>query len=274
MKLIAALLTVYNRKQKTLKCLEQLFYNKLPDGYLLDVYLVDDGSTDGTAEAVKSNFPQVNVITGSGNLFWNRGMHRAWEESVATKKYDFYLWLNDDTFIFDDTLEHLLACSEELNHKSIVCGSLCSENDCTKVTYGPRTKKSLIIPDGTLQEAFLINGNVVLVPKVVYKKVGMLDPIFPHAIGDFDYGLRAKRKGFKSYSTKKFIGTCENNVNLPKWCYAKTPIRERFKALYSPLGNAHPKYFFIYENRNFGFSQAFKHYISIHLRVILPQLWK
>lgn len=273
MKKTAVLLTVFNRKEKTLKALQNLFAQQLPAKIALEVFLVDDGCTDGTPEAVAKQFPQVQIITSPGNLYWNRGMHLAWETAAQTKEYDFYLWLNDDTFIYPDTLAHLLECSQEKEDKALICGFLCSENDVQKTTYGGRYKGTLLKPNGTLQKTDTINGNVVLVPQTIYKEVGMLDPVFPHAIGDFDYGLRVQRKGYPCCTTKKFIGTCENNPKLPKWCYASTPLKERIKALYSPLGNAHPTYFFKYEKRHFGIFTALKHYMSIHLRVLFPQLW-
>ena len=64
---IAALLTCFNRKDKTITCLNSVL-NIIPTCH---VYLVDDASTDGTSEAIKQNFPQVNIIQGNGNLFWS-----------------------------------------------------------------------------------------------------------------------------------------------------------------------------------------------------------
>ena len=94
MQTIAVLLTVFNRKDKTLKCLEQL-YNQLPlREYQVDIYLTNDGCTDGTPEAINQKYPQIHIIQGTGNLFWNRGMYLAWQEA-AKNDYDFYLWLND-----------------------------------------------------------------------------------------------------------------------------------------------------------------------------------
>lgn len=75
---IAALLTCFNRKEKTLQCLKSLF-QVLP-GCI--VFLVDDASTDGTSDAVKQLFPEVHIIRGDGNLFWSRGMFTAWKEAV------------------------------------------------------------------------------------------------------------------------------------------------------------------------------------------------
>lgn len=77
MRTIAALLTVYNRKEKTLACLRELFAQNIPDNYILNVYLTDDGCTDGTPEAIAIEFPSVHIIKGDGSLFWNRGMYAA-----------------------------------------------------------------------------------------------------------------------------------------------------------------------------------------------------
>ncbi|CAM4099605.1 glycosyltransferase family 2 protein [Zobellia roscoffensis] len=273
MKNIAVLLTVFNRKEKTLHCLKNLFSQQLPEGVTIEVYVVNDGCTDGTPEAIRQQFPLVKIIEGNGQLYWNRGMHLAWQTALQEGDYDFYLWLNDDTFVNSDTIAHLLECSLEKGNEALVCGLLCSADDSNTTTYGSWMKGELISPNGEIQEADIINGNVVLIPKIICKSVGILDPVFPHAIGDFDYGHRVRKKGYKCYSTKKYVGTCENNPKLPKWCYSSTPVRERIKSLYSPLGYAHPKYFFIYEKRNFGLFTAVKHYITIHLRVLLPQLW-
>ncbi len=76
---------VFNRKDKTIECLRRL-YNQLPiKDYIVDVYLTNDGCTDGTPEAVKQLFPQVHIIDGDGSLFWNRGMYIAWQESSKKK---------------------------------------------------------------------------------------------------------------------------------------------------------------------------------------------
>ena len=43
------------------------------------------------------------------------------------------------------------------------------------------------------------NGNCVLIPQCVFKKVGNLDWTYRHAIGDIDYGYRVRKAGFKNY---------------------------------------------------------------------------
>ncbi len=82
---IAVLLTCFNRVEITKLCLNTLKSHQ----ELYDVFLVDDGSTDDTNSVVKSMYPFVHVVDGSGDLFWSRGMHVAWKRAANTYDYDF-----------------------------------------------------------------------------------------------------------------------------------------------------------------------------------------
>lgn len=278
---IAVLITSHNRKKLTIKCLSHLFAQKdLGSNYEFNVFLVDDGSTDGTGKAVTEQFPMVNVITGTGDLYWNRGMHLAWKEAVASdNEYDFYLWLNDDVVLYDKAISHMLACVNSVDSQGIICGVFESEKNSNEISYGGGNLKGKVyypnaLKTKELQECSIINGNCVLIPKSVYEVTGLIDPIFPHSLGDHDYALRASKKGIKSYTTKEFIGHCSKNPSLPKWCLPEVSLTNRLKSLYSPLGNSHPYYYTIYINRHFGLLKAIKNLISIHVRVIFPSLWK
>ena len=67
---IVTLATWHNRKEKILSALGNLHEQDLPENETLTHVLVDDGLSDGTAEAVRSAFPDVNVVVGTGNLHW------------------------------------------------------------------------------------------------------------------------------------------------------------------------------------------------------------
>lgn len=272
MQTIAVLLTVHNRKTKTLECLQRLYVQLPLDGYQVDVYLTDDGCTDGTPDAVKQQFPQVHIIHGDGNLFWNRGMYTAWQEA-SKKNYDFYLWLNDDTFLLPNALNKMLTSSHnEQDLAIIVAANRAKEEE--KVTYSGQNKNGLISPNGNLQSCDTFNGNCVLIPKSVYIKLGNLDWKFRHAIGDLDYGFRAKKAGISMYVSSEFLGICDKNSKPPIWVRKEVPLLKRLKNLYSPLGYAEPIPFFYFEKKNLGLFIAIKHFISIHIKVLFPQLWK
>jgi len=238
--LIAVLITCHNRKEKTLKCLNALYACIAPEGLSFEVFLVDDGSTDGTSEAVSDNYPDVNLIKGNGYLYWNKGMRLAWEFAAETKDYDFYFWLNDDTVLDADAIKNLLENyfeAKEIEDKAaIIVGACRKYEDINEFSYGGRNDNGPVIPNGKLQACKYINGNAVLVPKDIYKNIGFLSREYTHTIGDFDYGLRALESGFRCYTTKDYIATCPQNNVIPVCFNPNIPLLNRLHSLRSPKG--------------------------------------
>ena len=270
----AVLITCYNRVSITLLCLENLFKVELPLDVILDVYLVDDKSPDHTGGIVKKQYPDINVIEGTGSLYWNRGMYLAWKTAANAYDYDCYLWLNDDIILFPAAIKEMLFSSEKLNKMSIIVGSTCSQKNGEFTYGGYLLDKRKIFPDNTLQKCDIFCGNCVLIPGDVFHVLGNLDPFFHHAIGDLDYGFRARKAGVKCYVFEKYVGYCEMHETFPDWCLKEVPLVQRLRSLYSPLGNSQPYYYFRYELRNFGIHIALLHLLTIHLRLVFPQLWK
>jgi GT2 family glycosyltransferase len=277
---IAVLMACHNRKEKTIACLASLFSqvgrNEI---YKIRVFLVDDDSTDGTGDAVIQQFPMVNVVKGNGELYWNRGMHTAWERAISVStNFEHFFWLNDDTNIYPNAILTLLAAADETDNKAIICGCIESPFDKGKLTYGGgtlnRSTSVLNEPSEKVIQCDVIHGNCVLVPNYVFDKVGNLDWKFTHAIGDHDYSLRARRLGIRSFITGEFVASCEKNESLPKWLSSKLSLTTRIKNLYSPLSYSPPNEFFIYERRHFGLGVALKHFFTIHLRVLVPGIKK
>jgi GT2 family glycosyltransferase len=257
-----------------MNCLQAVFnQNALRHEFNIEVFLVDDGSTDGTSVAIKAQFPMVNIIQGNGNLYWNRGMHLAWQTASKKSIFDFYLWLNDDTFLFNDSLNKLLEGAKKTKCLAAICGSTYSSKQQI-ITYGGHSYKgNLLLPNGSLQEAFTFNGNIVLIPKAVYEKIGNLDPVFHHSIGDYDYALRIRRHNLKSFILEDYAGECDKHEELPKWCLRNISFKQKVANLYSPLGNSHPIFYFYYTFKHFGFFVSFRHFVSIHIRLLFPGLW-
>lgn len=260
---IAVLLTCFNRKEKTLRCLNHLF--KLNNE--IDVYLVDDGSTDNTSETIVKEFPQVNLIKGSGNLFWNKGMNLAWEHA-AKNNYDYYVWLNDDVVLYENCFEELFYCVTLTESKAIISGIIESA-DKKEILYGGFDFQKIIIkPNGKLNSIKNLNGNVVVIPKNVYAILGNLDLHYHHDLGDVDYGFRAQNKGIGVYTTRIAIASGEKN-DICRVRQNNTSILKRFKRLYAPLG-ANPKIIFYFRKRYFGFINACLYILFLHFINILP----
>ncbi|MEZ7495057.1 glycosyltransferase family 2 protein [Leeuwenhoekiella aequorea] len=272
---IAVLMTCHNRKAKTLECLNALFFNSLPEEYKLEVFLVDDGSTDGTREAVEKNYPSVKIIKGDGNLYWNQGMRLAWKTAADTRNYDFYLWLNDDTLLDFNAITELLSTFWEINDRQdeegIITGACRAAVDQNDFSYGGRTEAGPVIPDGTLQSCTYINGNAVLISKSVFYKLGNLSPDYTHGMGDFDYSLRARELNIKCYTTKNYIATCPPNEGVPDWCNPNIALKRRWAMLFKPLGLNLPEYK-IFRKKFWG-NQWRLDVLKVYVKVLFPSYY-
>lgn len=227
----AVLLAIHNRVDKTLKCLKNLYKEIESLNLNADVYIVDDYSTDGSSEIISERFEEVNIIKGSGNLFWNKGMKLAWEYSISQKEYDFFLWLNNDTYIIKNGLDKLLLDYQNIvnknNSPAIITGA-CSASNSKKFSYGGRDKNGPIIPNGTPQKCRFINGNIVLIPMEIQLSIGILSEKYTHSLGDYDYGLRAINAGFLCYTTSDYIAICDNNP-IQDWMNPKKVLKQRIR---------------------------------------------
>jgi GT2 family glycosyltransferase len=252
----AILITVYNRKEKTMRCLRSLFAN-IQD---VDVFLVDDQSKDGTANEVNEAFPNVHVITGNGNLFWNRGMHLAWSEA-SKNQYDFYVWLNNDVVLYENAFKELFACASLTNHSAIISGLIQSHDEQAIIYGGTDEAKKIITTTNQLNAITHMNGNVVLVPKSVFATLGNLDPFYHHDLGDVDYGLRAQKKHIGVYTTRTPIASCERN-DVCRVRLNHSTITKRFKRLYSPLGSK-PSINFYFRKKHYGFWHALLYCLNL-----------
>ena len=242
---IAVLMACHNRKQKTLSCLRSVFAQKAD--VTIHVILVDDGSSDGTGDAVAREFPAVRILKGSGKLYWNRSIHLAFKTAMK-EGYDYYLWLNDDTLLYADAIQHLTNEIRKLEiqyGKAIILVGSTMDPLTGTVTYGGVRRVSKWHPDRTkIIEPSLIesiscdtfNGNCVLIADAAARLTGNLDWRFAHAAGDNDYGLRAKKKGVGVFVAPGFIGECSRNESRGTWLDASLPLLVRIKKKESRKG--------------------------------------
>jgi GT2 family glycosyltransferase len=210
MKNVAIVIPVYNRLKVTLNCLERLADSSVFDW--ADVIVVDDGSSDGTADAVERRFPQVILLKGNGNLWWaggiNMGMRHAYQKGAK-----YLIWLNDDCVPVDDALRTLYDYSRE--HNAIAVGqAFCPSGHYYgghKKTWTGLKLLSCSETQSILCDAF--GGNAVCIPRDVVDAIDYLDAKrMPMAPADADYGLRAKKRGLKAF----VVGAArfENDDNL------------------------------------------------------------
>lgn len=262
---IASIITCHNRKKNTSDCLTSLTKGKIE--YQIDIFITDDGSTDGTSDMIKKNYPNIHLLNGDGNLFWSRGMYTAWKEALKGD-FDYYLWLNDDVVLYPNFLDELFDTLQKVGGEAIVSG-LIENKDKTEILYGGFDKQKRIVhPSETPSPITFMNGNVVLIPKAIADFIGILDPVYHHDLGDVDYGLRALKAGFKVVATCVPVayGYKNNYCRVRRW---NSTLIGRFRRLYSPLGS-NPSLNFYFRRTHFGILNAISYWGYLHVINILP----
>lgn len=252
MQKIAVLITVHNRKAKTIRCLDSLKETWLPlcESFALKVFLTDDGCTDGTAEALlQQAYPfGLAILPGDGNLFWNGGMINSWKAALAEGGWDGFVWLNDDTVVLPEFWEDLLKADayslETYGKRGIYVGST-KDLKTGQFTYGGfvytnkfTVKDKMLPPDGTFQRCEAGHGNITYVSSEVVDKQGVFCEKYIHGGTDHDYTYLAHKAGFPVLILPHYSGGCMNDHTKDggRKAFFKMTLKERFQDLNNPRG--------------------------------------
>lgn len=269
---LCVVLTCFNRKIKTKECIQTLVEkNKMVD---MRFVVVDDNSTDGTSEELRKLPYNIKLINGEGNLFWNRGMHKGIEYVINNNiDMDYCLLVNDDVSFFENSIEMIISQHKQIGTKNgVIVGATCDID--TKLTYGGILKKSknslkyiTVEPSSNLIECDTLNANCVLIPKDVITSIGNLDPYYSHSMGDFDYGFKLVRNGYKIFSSCNYVGICERNKIEGTWEDRSLSLIKRIKLRESPKGLPIKEWFY-FINKNYNIQLAIKCIIKSFIKML------
>lgn len=209
---ISVVIPTFNRKNFLYRLLRQLQNQVLYNNYEMLFIIVVDGSTDGTLEMLETEFPNAYIVKGNGNWWWTRSINEGCKLSVKNGA-DTILLLNDDIKFDQNYIENLLkSIGKEPN---AIIGSLNITEEKEKRIYFSGAKK-LRWWDGKLEkyhqfltlynknmsglhDSIVLPGRGLSIPVNVFKKIGYFDEKrFPQYKADYDFVLRANKKGIKT----------------------------------------------------------------------------
>lgn len=215
------LVACHNRRDLTVRAITTFAAAATAAGAAVDFTVFDDGSTDGTAEALATIDLPVDLISGDGSAFWSRGMAEAEERVLDT--YDdggYVVWLNDDVQLDADFLEVALAAAKCVP-SAVLVGAM-RDPDTGLLTYsGIRSvgfhplRGAAVEPNGSLQPVDTFNGNLVFVPMKIARELGGIDGSLSHLGADTDYGIRLREGGFELLLLPRIVGSCARNPVRP-----------------------------------------------------------
>jgi GT2 family glycosyltransferase len=233
---------VFNRKDLTLLCLRSIKRLRT-DGIEIHVLIVDDGSTDGTFEAVSREFPDVEIVKGNGNLWFTEGTNVGVRAALKHDP-DFVLMINNDQ-VFDDRSLEFMVETALANERSVVGPLLLLWDQPHKIfQVAPQWSTKLggwrhwykqtvwSVPDRPW-EVDLIVGNCVLVPVAAIEEHGLMNSERYPNFGDAEYTPRLKKHGWKLLIDPRARVFCQPN-DMPASA-SKMSLKEKAEALFVDL---------------------------------------
>lgn len=204
---VAAIVLNYNGREVTLQALASL--SEL-DYRPLALIVADNGSTDGSYQAIAEAFPAVTQVRTEENLGpaggANLGIRHALDEG-----YDYLLILNNDIEVAPDMVTEMVRLAESDPAIGLVGPKAYYYWDRERLwATGGRivfreaaTKERGIgeLDHGQYdrdEDTGYVNGCAQLVKRAVFEEIGLWDPLFHLCFEDADFSLRARRAGWRS----------------------------------------------------------------------------
>ncbi len=222
---VGIVIPVHNRREITLQGLRSLARAETT-GLNVKTFIVDDGSTDGTSEAIRAEFPEIEIIYGDGSLHYAAGTNRGIDAAMEWGA-DYIAAMNDDAVFHDQFLRRLVATAEAFP-RSIVGGLLLLWDQPHKVfqvgqvwkTFRggweiPQDLTAFSMPADPFEVECIV-GNCVLIPSEAVRECGKMDEKrFPHGWGDAQYMARLRKAGWKLLIEPRAYIWCEPNTYPP-----------------------------------------------------------
>ena len=264
---ILAIIVTFNGMRWVDRCLGSLRSSSLA----LDAFVLDNGSTDGTPDYIRTHFPEVHLVESAENLGFARG-NNAGLCYALEQGYDFVYLLNQDAWILPDTLGKLVRAAEETPLAGIVSPVQKAADGSLDVQFSRRVPSG----EGVLEVPFVMAAHW-LITRQCLETVGLFAPIFPFYGEDDNFCGRARYHGFKvlvcmdaeavhdragrEETLEKIIWRNYRMASLVKLCDLSRPLA---------LQRAYVLLYTVVKSCRYGSSLPWKHYRE--LRSMLPEI--
>lgn len=239
---VAVVTPVFNRRDLTLQCLRSLERSNA-EGLSIDIYIVDDGSTDGTSEAIARDFPEVKVIRGTGDLWFTGGTNLGIREAL-TNDPDYILMINDDQVFDEDAIRYMVETAEK-GDKRVVGSLLLLWDEPHKLFQVSPIWSTWIgswrhwyqqtvwtIPTKPWKVGLIV-GNCVLVPTRAFREHGLMNERRYPNFGDAEFTPRLRKAGWDLVIDPRARVFCQPNTSPP--AVRRLTVRQKFNDLFVDL---------------------------------------
>ena len=205
---IKVLILNWNGKHLLKPCLESVTSIDYPN---FSVMVIDNGSSDGSREMVKGNYPNVEMLALDHNYGFAGGYNRCFAQ-LKDKPLEFILLLNNDTEVDSDILNSFTQAKEQFGENQIYGGKIYYQGNPKKIWYaggkvnmkwGHISHRGLRKPDSEQFsipcETDYVTGCCLFISLEVIKQLNGFDERFNMYGEDVDLCIRANKKGIQCY---------------------------------------------------------------------------
>jgi GT2 family glycosyltransferase len=230
---VSVLIVSYNTKEMTLACLRSLREEtRAPH----EVIVVDNASSDGSAEAIARDFPEVRLVRSRRNV----GFAAATNLAAAAADGRFLLLLNPDTLVLDSAVDRLLAFAGRRpsariwGGRTLFADGTLNAGSCwqrmtlwntfcrTAGLTGVFPHSALFNPEGyggwardSERPVDIVTGCLLLIERSFWERLGGFDPAFFMFGEEADLCLRARRLGASPRVTHEATIVHHGTASLP-----------------------------------------------------------
>ena len=242
---IHIILPVHNRLDSTKCFIDCLLKQSFTQYHLI---LIDDGSTDGTADYVKERIKNLTILSGQGHWWWGGGLHQGylWFKAKKQAVDDLVLMINHDTEFDPDFFEKAIDVLSTRS-RTLLLARVYSKQSHQFVEAGVHADWQRLTFEHT-ENPDRIN---CLSTRGLFLRVGDLMDIggfhsvlLPHYLSDYEFTIRAHRRGYQLMTDPSVtLRVDETTTGYHAW-QKSVGRKEFFRDYFSVRSSSNPLYWF------------------------------
>jgi GT2 family glycosyltransferase len=212
---LSIIIVNWNTKELLRNCIKSITVQTRKYSY--DIWVVDNNSPDHSGEMIRTEFPQIRLISNKNN----NGFAKANNQALKLARSKYYLLLNPDTLITENAIDKMIDYMEETKTHVLTCKLLNEDNSLQKTvndffsltksfienrffaelfknTNSKGKKLTSYWDHNSIREIDWAHGAVIMLSDYALNKVGLLDERFFIYAEEMDYYMRIRKAGLKS----------------------------------------------------------------------------
>jgi GT2 family glycosyltransferase len=227
----------WNGYQMTAVCIRSLLEMDTPNN--LEIVVIDNGSTDGSAEILRQEFPNITILRQNNNLGFAAGCNVGIRHALA-READYVLLVNNDTYVASDFLNEILAAMQSDSRIAAVCPKIYFADKPNLLWYAGadfslwtgrfKVRGWKQVDSGQCdqyQDTTQATGCAMLVRPSALSDVGLLDERFWAYAEDLDWSLRFLKHGYRlAFAPKARLWHCDGATAVKSLASGSQALRQ------------------------------------------------